>query len=43
MSIESASPIIILMILFPFIMCCIGLAAGALNYYWKDKKGTESE
>ena len=42
MTLETANPIIVLAILLPFVICCLGLIAGVLNHWWKHKEGDEN-
>jgi len=38
MTLENANPIIVAIILLPFVLCCFGMIAGALNHWWKHKE-----
>ena len=42
MSIENANPIIVVLILLPFVICCLLMICGALNHWYKHKE-TEEE
>ena len=37
MTLETANPVIICLILLPFVVCSLVLIAGVLNHHWKHK------
>ena len=38
MTLENANPVIVCLLLLPFVLCCLGIIALALNHYWKNKE-----
>jgi len=38
MTLETANPIIVALILLHFVLICMCLVVGALNHYWKEHK-----
>jgi len=41
MSLETANPAIVLLLLLPFVVLCLLLICGALSYWWKHKEDEE--
>jgi len=37
MTLETANPVIVCLILLPFVVCCLALVAGVLNHRWKHR------